>query len=193
MTSPLVKAIEFLKDFGLFDVVLPFLLVFSIVFAILEKTRILGVEEDGKTPKKQINSMVAFVVGLLVVATNKVVTIINEALPNIILLLVMIVLFLILAGTVMKDQKDGFDISQIGKGWQGILVGISFLGVLIVLMTTIRMDNGQSFWDFIWDWVILNWSGTVFAGFIFFLVVVGAMAIVIKPSFKKPNGGEDDD
>jgi len=53
MTSPLVNAIEFLKEFCFFDVVLPFLLVFSITFAVLEKTRILGVESDGKTPKNK--------------------------------------------------------------------------------------------------------------------------------------------
>jgi len=85
----LQNAINFFRDFGLFDVVLPFLLVFAIVFAILEKTRILGNEGSGDkaVPKHSLNSTVAFVVALLVVATNKVVTAINAALPNVVLLL----------------------------------------------------------------------------------------------------------
>ena len=97
MASPLANAIEFLQKFGLFDIILPFLLVFTLVFAILEKTKILGVEDtEKKTPKKNLNSMVAFVTALLVVATNKVVTTINAALPNIILLLVVSFAFLLL-------------------------------------------------------------------------------------------------
>ena len=37
MASVLGNTIEFFTRFGMFDVVLPFLLVFTIVFAILEK------------------------------------------------------------------------------------------------------------------------------------------------------------
>ncbi len=39
------SAISFLNDIGLYDVVLPFLLVFTLVFAILEKTKLLGMSE----------------------------------------------------------------------------------------------------------------------------------------------------
>ncbi len=91
MVSPLGKAVEFLRDFGLFDVILPFLLVFTITFAVLEKTRILGTIKihgsDDTIPNKNLNSMVAFSVALLVVATANIVRAINESLPNIILLL----------------------------------------------------------------------------------------------------------
>ncbi|MBU3940354.1 MAG: hypothetical protein KKH88_00280, partial [Nanoarchaeota archaeon] len=154
MTSPLVNAIEFLKEFGFFDVVLPFLLVFSISFAVLEKTKILGVESDGKTPKKQINSMVAFVIGMIVVATNKIVTILNEAIPNIVLLLVMIVLFLMLAGTLAKNDKDGF---KLDSKLQTTLVIVSLISIIIILLTTISLDNGMSVWDTFWDWLIVSW------------------------------------
>ena len=71
MATTLGSAMEFFQDFGLFDIVLPFLLIFAVVFAILEKTMILG-SEDGK-PKRNINSIVSFVIALLVVATNKIV------------------------------------------------------------------------------------------------------------------------
>ena len=55
MVSPLESAINFFKEFGLFSVVLPFLLVFTIVFAILEKTKVLGTEgkKDEEHPKRQ--------------------------------------------------------------------------------------------------------------------------------------------
>src|SRR3989338_8827869 len=59
--------IGFFDKIGVYDIILPFLLVFTIVFAILEKTKILGLEKiDGKeTTKKNLNSMVAFVIAFL--------------------------------------------------------------------------------------------------------------------------------
>src|SRR3989344_5829629 len=88
--SVLGDALGFLTDFGLFDVILPFLLVFAVVFGILEKTRILGSEKIGDTEytRKNLNAIVAFVLGLLVVAATKIVGVINQALPRISLLIV---------------------------------------------------------------------------------------------------------
>ena len=45
------EAIQFLAKLGIYDVVLPFLLVFTIVFAIMEKTKLLGTEK-GKEEKE---------------------------------------------------------------------------------------------------------------------------------------------
>ena len=65
MTAPLVKAVEFLREFGLFDVVLPFLLIFSVVFAIrfgkksnevnLLKSRLSSIEKETASLKKLQN------------------------------------------------------------------------------------------------------------------------------------------
>ena len=38
--------LAFLEQVGVYDVVLPFLLAFTLVFALLEKTKILGVQKD---------------------------------------------------------------------------------------------------------------------------------------------------
>jgi len=81
------SVIEFFGDIGIYDVILPFLLIFTIVFAILEKTRIFGTEkiEGEEVTKKNINAMVAFVVGFLVVASTRLVSIINETMANMVL------------------------------------------------------------------------------------------------------------
>ena len=50
-----------LDGWGLTDVMLPFLLIFTLVFAIMQKTKILG--ED----KKNFNVIIALVMALLVV------------------------------------------------------------------------------------------------------------------------------
>ena len=61
--------IEFFGDLGVYDVILPFILVFTIVFAILEKSQVFGSEKikDVEYTRKNLNSMAAFVIAFLVV------------------------------------------------------------------------------------------------------------------------------
>jgi len=58
MVSAFRGVVDFFGEIGLFDVVLPFLLVFTVVFAILEKTKVFGIEEiEGKKyTRKNLNS-----------------------------------------------------------------------------------------------------------------------------------------
>jgi len=93
-----------LDSLGVTDIVLPFLLVFVLLFAILQKTKILG--ED----KKNFNAVIALVIGLLFViphATGSYLTmgfkkspvdIINTFLPGIALVIIAVVMLFILIG-----------------------------------------------------------------------------------------------
>ncbi|MEW6063500.1 MAG: hypothetical protein AB1571_03990 [Nanoarchaeota archaeon] len=87
-----------LQETGMFEVVLPFLLVFAIVFAILEKTKILGTDETAKKPKTNINVVVSLVIGLLLVLQTEIVQIINNFLPKISLVIIVVLMFLIVLG-----------------------------------------------------------------------------------------------
>ena len=119
--------IRTLDRWGLTDVLLPFLLIFVIIFAILQKTKILG------ESKKNLNVVVALVVGLLVViphVTNRFppdadpVVIINEALPQVSLVLVAIIFLLILIGVF------GQDMVMLGVSMPGWVTVIS-LGIIL--------------------------------------------------------------
>lgn len=98
----LEEFVEIVNSWGLRDVMLPFLLVFVVFFAILAKTRILG--ED----KKKYNLILALVVALLVIiphvvnrypATFDPVDIMNEALPNISIVIVAAIGALLIIGS----------------------------------------------------------------------------------------------
>ncbi|HLC56000.1 MAG TPA: hypothetical protein VJJ23_02075 [Candidatus Nanoarchaeia archaeon] len=179
MATPLGNAIQFFKDFGLFDIVLPFLLVFTLVFAILEKTRILGTESDEKTPKKNLNSMVGFVIGLLVVVSNKVVTAINHALPNVILLLTIFIAFLLLVGTFWKSGEKDFVKDH--KSLYRFFIFVTLISVILIFLGAIRADTGQSWLDLGWDYVTANWGGAVVSSFIIFGVLILTMWFITKP------------
>ncbi len=178
MASPLVNAVDFLKEFGLFDVVLPFLLVFAIVFALLEKTRVLGVEKHGgeEHPKKNLNATVSFVVALLVVSTNKVVTALNAALPNVVLLLVVLVAFLMLVGMFYKEGE--FDFVKNHSGWVGFFVVALFVAILVIFANSIKTANGVSWLDAGLVWVIGNISGPIVTTIIFVVLAVGTMYLI---------------
>ena len=177
MVTPLGKAIEFFRDFGLFDVVLPFLLVFTIVFAILEKTRILGTlkvgEKQIEMPNKNLNSMVAFVFGLLVVATANVVRAINESLPNIIILVVAAVSYLIMIGVFFKT--DELDFSTKHKGWYRAFMIIMFIGVVAIFLNSIYDAEGNSFLEIIGFFILTNWDTAIITSVLFLGVLLLAM------------------
>ena len=111
------------------EVVLVFLLIFVIIYAILQKTKILG------EAKKNLNIVVAMVVGLLVVIPHVTgrfppnadpVIIIQDALPSISIVLVAIIFLLILIG-VFGQEKIFLGLSM--PGW---IAFFSFAVVLIV-------------------------------------------------------------
>jgi len=185
MVTPLGKAIEFFRDFGLFDIVLPFLLVFTIVFAILEKTRILGTikTKEGDMPNKNLNSMAAFVIGLLVVATANVVRTINESLPNVIILVVASVSFLIMIGVFLKTEE--LDFSTKHKGWYRAFIIIMFISVVAIFFNSIYDKNGNSILEIAIFYIIENWSGAVVTSLLFLIIVIAAIMYVTKSGSKK--------
>src|SRR3989344_7034227 len=81
-----------LQGLGIYEYLLPFLLIFSITFAIFEKTKILGTE------KKNINIIVSIIIGLVFVTQFSLVSTLNSFLPKISLFIVVAVMALILFG-----------------------------------------------------------------------------------------------
>lgn len=172
MVTPLGRAVEFFREFGLFDIVMPFLLVFAIVFAVLEKTALLGVTKvKGESyPNKNLNAAVAFVVAMLVVAAANIVSVINEALPNIILLLVVLVSFLVLIGVFAK--QDDFDFRSQEGTWLKIFMILIFLGVVMIFLGAIRTKEGKSWLEWTFNWIVEQWQGPVFASIIIFILAI---------------------
>lgn len=75
---------------GFTDIILPFILVFTVVFATLQKTKVLGVDKDGK-PKGNYNAMVAFVLAFFVLVMTRTLNVITWFTRYLALLLVVFV------------------------------------------------------------------------------------------------------
>ncbi|MFA6887947.1 MAG: hypothetical protein WC254_00440 [Candidatus Woesearchaeota archaeon] len=144
MANNFVDMFRTLESYGLTDALLPFLLIFTILFAMLQKTKILGVG------KKNFNVMISLILAALVVIphitktypTNyDVVEILNNALPNISLVIVAVVLALLLIGLFGGEAK------WMGGSLSGIIAILSF-GLIIYIF------GGAAGW---WNNIGLRW------------------------------------
>jgi hypothetical protein len=115
------EVLIFWEQIGLTDVVLPFLLAFTLVFGILQRSKVLGTE-DGH-PKTNINAMVALVLGFFVVLTVRTLNIINLLAQYLALLLVAAVMLGILMAFLGAQKKYRHALT-----W---LVGIGLVSVVL--------------------------------------------------------------
>lgn len=187
MVSPLGIAMDFLEKFGFFDVVLPFLLVFTLVYAILEKTKILGTEKvKGEVvPRRNINSMAAFATAMFVVAAGQVVQVIKEALPLIILVLIALISFMMLAGSLVGSEEFSFEKRT---GWKAFLTIVLFISIILIFLGVIKHESGETWLSIIWNYIVENWaSGPLISSLIF----LGVILLVIWFVMKKPSGEKE--
>jgi len=178
MATPLRGVIDFFGQIGLYDVVLPFILVFSIVFAVLEKTQIFGMEEvEGKKyTRKNINVMVAFVMSFFVVASSKLVEIITEVSSNIVILLMLAILFLLLVGSFYKEGEGSF----LQGGWKTFFTFIMFIGIIFIFLNALHTDSGDTWLDVFWDFVSEGSGGNAVGSVILIIVIVLLMVYIVK-------------
>lgn len=177
--STFQSAIAFFNNLGLYDVVLPFFLVFTLVFAMLEKTKVLGFENKEKgTTKKNLNAMLAFVSGFLVVASAELVRVINEVMANVVLLLLLSVLFLLLAGSFHADAEF-----SLGDGWKKFFMVVMFVGIALIFL------NALGWLEAMWRYLTMHLDGPVVGSFLMIIVVLAAMWMVIQGG---SSGGGDD-
>lgn len=153
--------------------ILPFLLVFIISFAILQRSKILG---DGK---KQLDAIVAFVIGLIFVGVAGPKQITYNLILFLVLAVIVIFVALLLWGFLTAGEAK---VSDSKLKWVG--------GSLIVIAVIIAV-----FWAAGYDWTDLNTffnsnlNNSFWTNFVFILVIAGALAIVLTAG-KAAAGGK---
>ena len=177
--------IDFLGDLGVYDIILPFLLVFTIVFAILEKTKVLGMEKVGdKTiTKKNLNSMVAFVVAFLVIASTQLVAVINEVMANVVLLLILAVCFMLLVGVFFGDKE--FTLEK-QSAWAKFFMVFMFIGIVAIFLNALGWLQAvlTLFENFDQEWAVT----IIFMG----IIMAFLWYIVANPTLPKSSGKKEE-
>jgi len=160
-------------EMDIFDIALPFLLVFTIIFAILEKSKVLGKES------RKFNIIIAAILGLLVVRNATVVNLIHRLLPNISLIVVAIIMFLLLIGIFMGKEFSGLT-----GGLMGIVVLVSIVLVLWSLGSEELGVTMPTMPDWLTDFIV----GINSASLIAVILFVAALVLILG---KGKSGGKN--
>lgn len=152
-----INMIQYLQAVGVADVLLPFLLIFTIAFAILQKTKVLGTDKD----VKRYNLIVALVMGMAVVIPHIVwgtadnvniylsngaldpVKLINNSLPSVSVVIVAILMVMLLLGIF------GMEFTGTGK-MNGVILFFSFATVIYVFGTNAGFFGNGRFPRWLW-------------------------------------------
>lgn len=156
--------VQDLENAGIFDVVLPFLLVFTLVFGFLEKIKLFGSDKDGQ-PRTNINAVFSLVVAGFILTQEEIIEKINSFLPRVSLILLVFVMLLLLIGTFIGERQHQ---------WTGRIFGIAVIVCLIAVFWAFTSTD-QNFLEGgdIRDWWDDNWIGfCTLAGVIIVMVLV---------------------
>ena len=141
--SYLGMALRNLNEIGLLDILLPFILIFTLIFAVLQRTKVLGKDDNGK-PMKNFNVVIALVMALAAVIPHvlwgtgsarspylangfiDVVQVINNALPSVSLIVVAVLMFLIVVGI------WGTNLKIAGTTFGGIITFASIIAIVAI-------------------------------------------------------------
>jgi len=123
-------------------IILPFLLIFVVIFAILEKTEILGKD------RRQINAIVSFVFAAISIAIPAATGVITRIIPVISVIIVILLAFMLVFGFIGGTEKGG-----LSKGLRiafGIILGISLIITVLWatggLPTVAKWGEIEEFW-----------------------------------------------
>jgi hypothetical protein len=149
--------------------ILPFLLVFVIVFGILEKTKLFG---DGKP---RLNAIASFVIALIFVGAVSYTHMVQNLTLFLTLAIVAIFVIMLLWGFVWGDAKEGFKPAGWMKWLLAIVAGIAFIWA--VIWATDSLGKIQGFFGG-------SLGQTIITNGIFLIVVAVALALILIPPKK---------
>jgi len=158
-------------DLGIFgeplfiEVVLPFVLMFVVIYAILQKTKILG-------ESRQIDSIVSFVFALIFVAVPFAAGITTKIIPVIGVFIVVILVFLLMWGFI------GGQVTPVNKGIR-IAAGILMLVTLIITVLW-----ATDFLDEVLSWFKLPFADKLISSLVLVVFIAAIFAIVLT---SRPN------
>ena len=153
----------FMSEFAVY-IIYPFLLVFTLIFAILEKSKILG--DD----KRQIDAIISLSIALIVVSFSWATGIIVNLMPFLAVSVVILLVFMILFGFVASTKDEGLKLPP----W---LVWGFFVLIVLFIIIVILVITGQ--WDKVYNSLFVGGQPSNLTGNIFLLfIIAGALAVV---------------
>ncbi|MBS3071106.1 hypothetical protein J4407_02285 [Candidatus Pacearchaeota archaeon] len=144
----------------------PFLLVFFLVYAILEKTKVLG------DNKHQVNALVAFVIGLIFVGFAYP----KEVVENLILFLT-VALVVVFVALLLWGFVTGGEAKISNNKIKALTAGAVIIVTIIAVIWATGTDNEIIDFFFYQSWSKAFWTNVVFV-----VAIATALALVLRSS-----------
>ncbi len=157
-----------LEQLGLFSYVLPFFLIFAMVFGIISKANIFD--------NKGINVIISLSVGLMALQFNIVSVFFADIFPSLGIGLVVLLALMILMGLFWKSDKE--DNKKTFFWYMGLIIGA------IVIFSSFENVAGYGLGPWFYNakyWIEYNWGMILLVG-----VIIGAVMWITKTASSKP-------
>ena len=151
--------------------ILPFLLVFTLVFAILEKTKVLG---DGK---KQLDAVVSFIIGLIFITVLSPTLILSNLVLFLSISLVVVFIILLIWGFLSGEGKLEILTSKPGSKW--VLFILVAIAVIFGVFWAFGIPPPSTSGSLIDALFRQSWSSNFWTNVIFGVLIAAALALVI--------------
>lgn len=162
----LMGAVYWFENIGGFDVILPFLLVFTLVFALMEKVKLFGEK------RKNVHVIVALVAGFLVVSQPDLVYLIQGFIPRVSMTILIILMGLLVMGMFgLKGEKF--------EGWG---LGVAVIIAVVAILWSLSAATSAYYWP-LYD--ILTPQD------IAWLIAIGVFILVMWLIVKEPKAETD--
>jgi len=165
MANFMAELVQSLQNIGVYEYFLPFLLIFAVIFAILEKINLFGKSNE---PRTNINVVVAIIFGLIVMVQTDITLLINAYLSKMALFIIIIMVLLLAIGVFGGG-------GSVTKSASGLLVILSIVAVIWALSPSIGLNLPR--------WLDLSPDGVKI------IILLGAAALAMVFVARSPNRG----
>jgi len=145
----------------------PFLLIFFIIFGVLEKTEIFG------SGRRQLNALIAFVVGLIFVTAVFPKLVVANLILFLTVAIVVMFVALLLWGFIAGEE--GLKFKDAPKGLKYFIAIVIIIAVVAALLWALGVEG--SFFDFLFR---SNWSEEFLTNAGFIIAVIVVLVLVIR-------------
>jgi len=161
------------------EIILPFILIFVVVFAILQKTQILG------KGKKQIDAITSLIIALITISFTYPTGIIGKIVPFLAVAVIIILILFLMLGFVGADGKEAYKLPK----WARITVEI--VGAVALLVAVLWATGAL---DYLVEKTTQGAiSSTLVANIIFIIVIIGVIAIALTSGKEKKEDKDEDE
>jgi len=182
--------IGLLKNFGFFDIILPFILIYALVFGILAKTQILGdpFEKENEARARFVRSIISLVslsIAFLVVGAYNVVLRIQEFIPYAVLYILAVFMLLVSMSAFYLPTGGKVEESEF-KRYRKVILALSIIIFTILTLISLGIITAQSLRSGLESWI----SNEIIATIIIFSFIIFVVYWMTKGEGEKKESKE---